>query len=127
MGKACRAQHSVSKIPGVFVFGTPQLSVLAIGSNQFNILMLGVEMSKRGWNLSSLQFPASLHISVTYLTARSAEQFVQDVREIAAKLVSDPNAKDEGLAAMYGMAAAIPDRSLIGDIARGFIDALYVL
>ena len=106
--------------------GKPELSVLALGSKSFNILMLGAEMTKRGWNLNSMQYPPSVHISVTILTARAADDFIRDVREIAAKLLNDPNAKEEGMAAMYGMAAAIPDRSLVGDIARGFIDALYV-
>ena len=106
--------------------GKPELSVLALGSKSFNILMLGAEMTKRGWTLNSMQYPPSVHISVTILTARAADDFIRDVREIAAKLLNDPNAKEEGMAAMYGMAAAIPDRSLVGDIARGFIDALYV-
>jgi sphinganine-1-phosphate aldolase len=116
----------VRDVPGVYVLGEPELSVLALGSRQFNILMLGAEMTKRGWNLNSLQYPASVHISVTYLTVRAADDFVRDVREIAAKLLADPHAKEEGMAAMYGMAAAIPDRSLIGEIAAGFIDALYL-
>ena len=118
--------RSVREIPDVFVYGNPEVSVVALGSKKFNILMLGAEMTKRGWNLSSLQFPPALHISVTYLTQKAVEDFINDVREIADRLRNDPNAKEEGMAAMYGLAAAIPDRSLIDEIARGFIDALYI-
>jgi len=36
-----------------------------------------------------------------------------------------PGKKAEGAGAIYGMAQAVPDRSIVDNIARCFIDTLY--
>ena len=50
----CRLQ----KIDHIFIFGEPKLSVIGIGSDDFNILRLLDAMTVDGWNLNALQFPA---------------------------------------------------------------------
>lgn len=42
---------------GIFIFGIPTTSVIAIGSNVFNIYRLSDALNSRGWNLNTLQFP----------------------------------------------------------------------
>jgi sphinganine-1-phosphate aldolase len=42
---------------GLFIFGTPATSVVAIGSKVFHIYRLSDALCKRGWNLNPLQFP----------------------------------------------------------------------
>jgi len=42
---------------GIFIFGKPTTSVIAIGSNDFNIYRLSDALNTRGWNLNTLQFP----------------------------------------------------------------------
>lgn len=37
-----------------------------------------------------------------------------------------PSQPATGSAAMYGVAASIPDRTIIQDITKGFVDALYL-
>jgi len=54
-------------IDGVRVVGDPQVSVVAITSDDFNIYSLSEQMRKRGWNLNALQFPASIHLCCTML------------------------------------------------------------
>lgn len=46
------------QVPGIFVFGKPDVSVIALGSKKFNIYILSDRMTKRGWNLNALQFPS---------------------------------------------------------------------
>ena len=50
--------YSLRKIKGIYVLGKPEVSVVAFGSNDFDIYRLGDALTKRGWNLNSLQFPA---------------------------------------------------------------------
>lgn len=45
-------------MPGIFVFGQPITSVIAIGSNDFDIYRLSTALGKLGWNLNVLQFPS---------------------------------------------------------------------
>jgi hypothetical protein len=43
---------------GVFVFGQPEVCVVAFGSKQFDIFALGDELTARNWKLNALQFPS---------------------------------------------------------------------
>lgn len=51
-------EREVRKINGIYVFGTPVTSVVAMGSNDFDIFRLSDALCKKGWNLNNLQFPS---------------------------------------------------------------------
>lgn len=106
--------------------GAPVASVIAFGAKEpLNIYDVGDKLSERGWNVSALQNPAALHISVTLLWVPSANTFVQDLKEVVAELIADPSSAKGSTAAIYGTAASIPDKTIIEDVAAGFIDLLY--
>lgn len=48
----------LENIKGIFVFGDPQVSVIALGSHDFDIYRLFNLMTAKGWNLNQLQFPS---------------------------------------------------------------------
>ncbi|GFR80609.1 sphingosine-1-phosphate lyase 1 [Elysia marginata] len=118
---------SLKSIKGIFVYGEPLVSVVGIGSNDFNIFRLFDALVEKNWNLNSLQFPSSLHLCVTLLHTQPgvADQFVQDVKECVQEIMKDPTAKCGGAGAIYGMAQSIPDRSLVNEIAGAFLEACY--
>ncbi|XP_790556.2 sphingosine-1-phosphate lyase 1 [Strongylocentrotus purpuratus] len=122
-----KVAEEVGKIPGLFVYGNPEVSVVGVGSKVFNIYRLSGALTERGWNLNSLQFPSSFHLCVTLRQTFPgvAEQFIQDVKECTEEIMKTPNEKASGSAALYGTAQAIPDRSLVTDMARGYLDAYY--
>ena len=115
------------KIPGIYVMGKPEVSVLAIASKEFDIFRLNSAMSKRKWHLSNLQFPSALHLSVTLIHTYEgvAQRLVNDVRECVREIMKTPKAKATGAAALYGVAQAIPDRSIVADIAVAFLETAY--
>ncbi|KAL6487085.1 hypothetical protein MHYP_G00037110 [Metynnis hypsauchen] len=117
----------IRKIEGVFVFGNPEVSVVAIGSNVFDIFRLSNALTSKGWNLNTLQFPSSIHICVTMLHTKPgvAERFITDVKEEVAIIMRNPQEKTTGMGAIYGMAQSIPDRSMVTEISCGFLDCLY--
>lgn len=47
----------LENIKNIFVLGDPQLSVIALGSRDFDIYRLSNMMSAKGWNFNYLQFP----------------------------------------------------------------------
>ncbi|KAI8144329.1 sphingosine-1-phosphate lyase [Fennellomyces sp. T-0311] len=119
-------ENAIRSIPQLDVKGTPVASVIAFGALEpLNIYDVGDMLSERGWNLSPLQNPAALHISVTLPWAQSAEQFAQDLKEVVAELVADPSKAKGSTAGIYGTAASIPDKTIVEDVAAGFIDLLY--
>lgn len=124
---ARKIQEGVKKIPGIYILGAPKLSVIAISSKDFDIYCLSGALTNRGWNLNSLQFPKSFHIALTFLHTKKgvAERFIKDVRECTAEIMKDPKMKPTGAAAMYGLAQAIPDRSIVSELATGVIDLFY--
>ncbi|XP_068582295.1 sphingosine-1-phosphate lyase 1 isoform X1 [Cebidichthys violaceus] len=124
---ARKIQKEIGKINGVFVFGEPKVSVVAIGSDVFDIFRLSNALTSKGWNLNTLQYPSSIHICCTVLHTQSgvADHFVRDVKEQVAIIMKNPKEKTTGMGAIYGMAQSIPDRSMVTEISRGFLDCLY--
>ncbi|KAL3313761.1 Sphingosine-1-phosphate lyase 1 [Cichlidogyrus casuarinus] len=124
--------RELAKIPGIRVMGDPKVCVVAFTSDEFDIYQLSQEMSHRpasgtNWSLNVLQFPSSIHLCVTdrHTESGRAESFIQDVREIAEKLMKTKGAKSTGMAAVYGMSQLIPDRAIVGSLAKHFLVACY--
>ncbi|XP_022227563.1 sphingosine-1-phosphate lyase [Drosophila obscura] len=120
-------ERGVRDIDGLFVFGKPATSVIALGSNVFDIFRLSDSLCKLGWNLNALQFPSGIHICVTdmHTQAGVADKFIADVRSCTAEIMKDPGQPVVGKMALYGMAQSIPDRSVIGEVTRLFLHSMY--
>ncbi|KAI9310798.1 sphingosine-1-phosphate lyase [Dichotomocladium elegans] len=119
-------ENTVRSIPQLTVKGNPISSVIAFGAKEpLNIYDVGDMLGELGWDVSALQNPPALHISVTLPWVPSAADFAKDLREVVNQLVSDPSKGKGSTAAIYGTAASIPDKSIIDDVAAGFIDLLY--
>ncbi|XP_031434819.1 sphingosine-1-phosphate lyase 1 isoform X2 [Clupea harengus] len=119
--------EELRQIDGIFVFGKPEVSVVAIGSDVFDIFRLSNALTTKGWNLNTLQFPSSIHICVTVLHTQPgvADEFISDVREQVDVIMKNPKEKTTGMGAIYGMAQSIPDRSMVTEISHGFLDCLF--
>jgi len=120
-------EKELRKVEGIYIFGTPATTVVALGSNDFDIFRLSDKLCKKGWNLNALQFPSGIHFTVTYMHIIDgiADAFINDVKEIVIDLLKDPGQKVEGKMAIYGVAQGVPDRSLIGEFTRAFLDSMY--
>ncbi|XP_007478256.1 sphingosine-1-phosphate lyase 1 isoform X2 [Monodelphis domestica] len=121
-------KSELEKIKGIFVFGNPQLSVIALGSRDFDIFRLSNLMTAKGWNLNILQFPSSIHICITMLHTRPkvSMQFLKDVRESVTQIMKNPKARTTGLGAIYGMSQTVSDRKMVAELTEAFLDSLYV-
>ncbi|XP_053548006.1 sphingosine-1-phosphate lyase 1 [Bombina bombina] len=120
-------ETELHKIKDILIFGNPEVSVIAIGSQVFDIFRLSNSLTAKGWNLNTLQFPSSIHICLTLLHTKPgvAQEFVKDVKESVTEIMKDPGAKTTGMGAIYGMAQTIPDRSMVTEISQAFLDCLY--
>lgn len=84
MQTATRLKQGIHAIDGLKVLGDPVMSVMAIGSAKLNVYEVGDEMTARGWYMDRQQFPPSLHLTVNYAHAASADQFLGDLQQSAA-------------------------------------------
>ena len=102
---AIKIREGVARIPGLKVLSNPDMSVHAIGSDQFNIYEVGDEMTLRGWHLDRQQFPPSLHMTITPAHARTADDFLRDLAQ-AVELVRKPSLHKIGNAIVVSLAKA---------------------
>ena len=120
------------------VIGYPLVSVVAFTASRIDVYDIADGMSARGWHLNALQNPAAVHVAVTLPIVAAIDQLVTDlqhvVQEVTEKELDDlaagkakgKGAKKKGdAAALYGVAGSLPNKSVIVELAMGFLDTLY--
>jgi sphinganine-1-phosphate aldolase len=125
MHAAERIMAGIETIEGLRIMGKPVMTVFAFDSEDVNVFTLGEKMDERGWHLDRNQFPSALHMMVTPAHADVSERLVADLREAVQETREAPSGSAEGMAALYGAAAAMPDRGAVTDFAIRFMDQLY--
>ncbi|NTU81462.1 MAG: aminotransferase class V-fold PLP-dependent enzyme, partial [Chloroflexales bacterium] len=122
---AAAIRRGIEAIPGLRVLGDP-LWVIAFASPQLNIFQVLELMGRRGWSLNGLHRPPAIHLAVTLRHAQPgvAGRFLSDLREAVAEVRARPG-EQGGMAPVYGLAASLPLKGLVGDLLRRYIDLLY--
>jgi len=117
------------KMPELRICGEPQASVVALESSDksLDIYKVSEAMNNRGWHLNNLQFPRSFHLCVTNMQVGRGDVFLKELRESIDEVVNNPKKFQDGAAVVYGMAEALPDRSMVSDMAKIFLDTLYTV
>jgi len=126
MKTAKAIMEGIGGIKGLYVLGKPDMSVFAFASDTLDIFALGDAMDRRGWHLDRQQFPSSLHMMITAAHEKVAEPFISDLGESVEEVIANPKASAEGTAAMYGMAASLPDRKAVNGFVLDFMDEIFV-
>ncbi|MBL8021726.1 MAG: aminotransferase class V-fold PLP-dependent enzyme [Leptospirales bacterium] len=118
-------KSEIQKMPELHLMGDPSF-VIAFGSDTLDIYKVMDFLTKRHWNLNGLHKPSCLHICVTLRHTKPgvAKRFIKDLRDAVAHVVKNPG-ESGGMAPVYGMAATLPVRSLIGDLLKKYMDVLY--
>ncbi len=122
-----KIKKGIEGIPELNIMGDP-LWVIAFDSAELDIYRVMERMSKKMWNLNGLHKPASVHIAVTlrHTQENVAHNFISDLKEAVEHVKNNPEESGE-IAPFYGMAATVPDRSLISRYLDIFMDVLYSL
>ncbi|KAL9648251.1 hypothetical protein ABK040_009255 [Willaertia magna] len=115
------------EIPELVVMGDPKTVVVAFQTApnvNMDIFKVMDAMAHKGWALNALQFPSALHICLTLNTSteEKVNNFINDLKEAVKEAKNDPNGIT-GNAPVYGMAASIPDRSVVEDIFVKLLDS----
>jgi len=122
-----RIVEGLKEVDGIHIEGVPEVSIVAVGSDHFNIFRLSTAMVEKGWSLNPLQFPPCFHICLTLMHTQEGvvEKFLDDIKVCTAEIMLDPKLPVGGAGAIYGMASTIPDRSMVSEIVTAFLDATY--
>lgn len=118
------------------ILGNPLVSVVAFRAATLNIYDIADGMSAKGWHLNALQNPPAIHVAVTMPLVKVWERLAADLESVVeqerekerARLVEGKAAKGKATgdaAALYGVAGSLPNKSVVVDLATGFLDLLY--
>ncbi|KAL8720138.1 MAG: hypothetical protein Q9225_002953 [Loekoesia sp. 1 TL-2023] len=118
------------------IMGKPLVSVVAFTSPTLNIYDIADSMSAKGWHLNALQNPPGMHVAVTMPIARVVDKLIEDLAAVVedekererVRIVEGKGKKGQARgdsAALYGVAGSLPDKSVVVQLAGGFLDTLY--
>jgi sphinganine-1-phosphate aldolase len=120
-----KIKKAMRGMPDLFILGDP-LWVIAFGSKTLDIYRIMDYMTGKNWSLNGLHKPSCVHLCITLRHTRPgvAERFIDDLRS-AVVFVKEHPTQEGGMAPVYGLAATLPVRSIVGDLLERYIDALY--
>jgi len=118
------------------VIGKPLVSVVAFTSRTLDVYDIADGMSARGWHLNALQNPPAIHVAVTLPIVAAVEDLLRDLEAVVSEEREKEvvrvmegkgakGAKKGDAAALYGVAGSLPDKSIVVELANGFLDCLY--
>ncbi|KAF1917169.1 pyridoxal phosphate-dependent transferase [Ampelomyces quisqualis] len=118
------------------VIGKPLVSVVSFLSNTIDIYDIADGMSAKGWHLNALQNPPAIHVAVTLPIVLVVDKLIEDLVEVTEDVKEQERrrvAEGKGAkgavkgdaASLYGVAGSLPNKSVVVDLAKGFLDTLY--
>ncbi|KAK3371677.1 pyridoxal phosphate-dependent transferase [Lasiosphaeria ovina] len=118
------------------IMGKPLVSVVAFRARNLDVYDISDGMTARGWHLNALQNPPAIHVAMTLPLSKVWERLAADLEAVVeeerekerVRTVEGKGAKGKGTgdaAALYGVAGSLPNKSVVVDLARGFLDLLY--
>lgn len=140
VGATKKIQESIASNPALNsdleILGHPLVSVVAFTSKTLDIYDIADAMSGKGWHLNSLQDPPAIHVAVTLPIVKVWEKLVADLEAVIegekekerVRIVEGKGAKGKSVgdsAALYGVAGSLPNKSVVVELASGFLDTLY--
>ena len=122
---ASAIQAGIKQMSDLYILGNP-LWVIAFGSNVVDIYRVMESMSEKGWSLNALHKPPCVHICVTLRHTQPgvSKRFVDDLKSAVEYVKKNPDEKGS-MAPVYGMAAKLPVRGIVGDLLERYMDLLY--
>ncbi|OTB04163.1 hypothetical protein M426DRAFT_164332 [Hypoxylon sp. CI-4A] len=118
------------------ILGKPLVSVVAFSARNLDIYDIADGMNAKGWHLNALQNPPAMHVAVTLPITKVWERLVADLEAVVeaerekervrAVQGKGPKGKATGdTASLYGVAGSLPNKAVVVDLARGFLDLMY--
>ena len=125
LATAAEMRQGIAATLGLRLLGR-SLFVHAFTADEVDIYRVMEAMGHRGWSLNGLHRPTCIHICVTLRHTQPgvAERFVADLRAAVEEVRAQPHEKG-AMAPVYGLAASLPLRGVVGDILERYVDTLY--
>jgi glutamate/tyrosine decarboxylase-like PLP-dependent enzyme len=110
---------------GLKIIGSPVGTILSYEAKDANIHVIADLMEKKGWFVDRQMSPDSIHLTITPANAPIVNQYCADLKESYEYAKAHPELGGEGMAAMYGMVAKIPDPTMVNQFLYQYMDQRY--
>ncbi len=80
MGFIDEYKRGIEAIDGLKVLGRPHLSIVAYGSDEFDVFRVAEVMAEKGWLPGLLQRPKAIHRMMSMVHAPSLDEYLADLR-----------------------------------------------
>jgi len=126
VGATRRIAEGIKQIDDLRLVGRPEVCVVAFDTKPaagFSCYAVADCLKQHShWELATCQNPPSVHLALTLLTAKHAEQFIKDVKAAVEAVKESPELYNS-TAGIYGMAATLP-QGFVEDAVGAYIDAM---
>jgi sphinganine-1-phosphate aldolase len=97
-----RLVQGIGAIEGLYVIGTPELSILGVGARGLDIFAVADQLTKKGWFVSTMTDPPGIHLGMLTLAhVEHVQEYLNDLAMAASK-VRDGNLVALSRNATYG-------------------------
>jgi len=117
-------RSGIEKI-GFKMVGNPVGTLFAYTSNDVNMHVIADLMAAKGWFLDRQMNPDSIHLTITPANEPALSQYLADLKGAYDTARAHPELAGEGMAAMYGMVAKIPDPTMVHQFLYQYMDQRY--
>ncbi len=124
MDNAKKLQDGITAL-GFKIVGKPEMSIFGFESKEMDVYAVADQMQARGWYIDRQQNPTCLHLMVTPAHTAHIDTFLKDLKDSATAVKNNPKLSTEGMAAMYGMMAKVPDPSMVDQFLYQYMDQRY--
>ncbi|NDF14840.1 aspartate aminotransferase family protein [bacterium] len=107
------------------IVGNPVGTLFAYQSQSVNIHVIADLMEAKGWFIDRQMSPDSIHLTITPANTASCDRYLADLKESTEYARAHPELAQEGMAAMYGMVAKIPDPTMVNQFLYQYLDRRY--
>ena len=116
--------NEISKIDGLFIYGKPNVCIVAIGCETYDVLFLADALKEKKWTLNILQDPNSFHFCVTQChTKEIIDEFIKHANECHNEL-KKKDLSEQVSQSIYGTTQKIDIPEIIDDLARDYLYCL---
>ena len=122
-----RLRLGIEALPELAILGEPCMNILAFTTrqNKPDIFVIADFLEEKGWVVDRQHRPNSIHLTVMQHNLPAIEPYLKDLQEAIAYARNNPDAKARGNAALYGLMARIPLRSMVANNVRQLFEQLY--
>ena len=114
--------NKIKTIDELYVYGNPQLSIIAVNSNTLNINLIADELKTKKWEVNVIQNPNGFHFCITsYHTKEVLDNFFYDLNNIVNDLKEKSKSNMKYSPCIYGTMQKINDSDLMEDIITDYL------